>query len=62
MNRSITLSMMCVLFTLTADAQLGFDSYTTLMGYWNVQSTFRTPQYIRQCPNTEIIHVILMAS
>jgi hypothetical protein len=39
-----------------------FCSYTTLSGFYDIQSTWRTPQYIRVNPANGNIHVIYMTS
>ena len=50
------------LSTAFPDTLTMFRTYTTLAGYYDIQSTFRTPQYIRVNSANGNIHVIMMVS
>ena len=37
-------------------------TYTGISGFWDYQTNYRTPQYIRRCPNSSVIHAIMMVA
>ncbi len=47
---------------LNAQAQNQFCTYTGITGFWDYQSNYRTPQYLRACPGSTMLHAIMMVA
>ena len=58
--RSLALVFMLTGLIASALSQVG--TYTGLSGFWDYQTNYRTNQYIRICPNTYMVHVIMMVA
>ena len=42
------------LVSIFAHAQVRFYTYTGINGFWDYQTNYRTPQYIRACPGSQM--------
>ncbi len=56
------IALLCVVGTYTSLAQSIFTTYTGIEGFYDYQTNYRTPQYIRVCPNTTHVHAVMMVA
>ena len=50
----------CLLISPLSQTQPLFYTYTGISGFYDYQTNYRTPQYIRACPGSQMIHAIMM--
>ncbi len=55
-------ALLCLVGTYASLAQTIFTTYTGIDGFYDYQTNYRTPQYIRVCPGTSHIHAIMMVA
>ncbi|MBI5472975.1 MAG: hypothetical protein HY961_11575, partial [Ignavibacteriae bacterium] len=53
--------VLSVLVASISNAQT-FTTYTGISGFYDYQTNYRTPQYIRVCPNTTHVHAVMMVA
>ncbi len=61
-RRSFILALIVPSCCVTVLTQTQFSTYTGISGYWDYQVSYRTPQYIRACPGSSMIHAIMMVA
>jgi hypothetical protein len=61
-RKLLLLAIITLVSGLTALAQSQFFTYTGINGFYDYQTNYRTPQYLRACPGSSMIHAILMVS
>ena len=54
--------LLCLLVCATVSGQTTTFTYTGINGYYDYQTNYRAPQYIRACPGTSYIHAIMMVA
>ena len=60
--KSFAIALLVASGLLTVHAQTQFSTYTGISGFWDYQVSYRSPQYIRACPGSSIIHAIMMVA
>ena len=55
-------AILCFVGTYASHAQTTFTTYTGIDGFYDYQTNYRTPQYIRVCPNTTHVHAVMMVA
>ena len=61
-QRCLALAIVFPLMSLISQAQTPFFTYTGINGFYDYQTNYRTPQYIRACPNSQMVHAIMMVA
>src|SRR5512146_3084968 len=61
-RKCTVLALTVATFCTVMHAQTQFSTYTGIGGFWDYQVSYRTPQYIRACPGSSMIHAIMMVS
>jgi len=62
MTRRVSWVLCAVTFGFITLAHGQFTTPTGIRGFWDYQTNYRTPQYIRICPNSSLVHAIMMVS
>jgi len=62
MTRRASWVLCAAIFGFITLAHGQFITPTGISGFWDYQTNYRTPQYIRICPNSSLVHTIMMVS